>query len=85
VWTVILHSFVIADGASRQEAEAEAAAIRAAGFDANVVNSSMYRSLRPGYWVVYSGLFSNQADARRAAAALRAAGFTDAYERQLDR
>ena len=85
VWTVILHSFVIADGATRQDAEAEAAAIRAAGFDANVVSSSTYRSLRPGYWVVYSGLFSNQADARRAAAQLRAAGFGDAYERQLER
>lgn len=84
-WTVILHSYVIADGETRDDAEAEAARIRALGWDANVLLSDDWTSLRPGYWVVYSGSFRTASQAQAYTDRLRAAGFGEAYARLLAR
>jgi hypothetical protein len=75
-WTVVLTSVT-------SRAEAENARIRAASAglpQTGVLFSSDYGSLRPGWWVAYSGVMSN-AEAVANAQRARAAGFTDAYQR----
>jgi hypothetical protein len=47
----------------------------ASGFSANVIWSSDYPGLSPGYWVTYSGLFAFESDAQSHLAALSSAGF----------
>jgi hypothetical protein len=49
--------------------------------DAGVLFSSDFRSLRPGYWVVFSGTFSAQPDAARRADRARELGYSSAYPR----
>jgi hypothetical protein len=56
-----------------------------AGLDAGLLNSSDFSSLRPGYWVVFSGTYSNEAGASARQARARALGFTDAYTRFVSR
>ena len=52
-----------------------------AGLDAGVLQSSHFSSLRPGYWVVFSGAYAAQSDATRRQSRARSLGFTDAYVR----
>jgi hypothetical protein len=52
-----------------------------AGLDAGVLSSSSYGSLRPGYWVVFSGSYSSQAEAAERQGRARSLGFGDAYVR----
>ena len=65
--------------------ESEARAIRskaaAAGLDAGILFSSNFSSLQPGYWVVFSGMFSTQPEAARQAVRAKSLGFGDAYSR----
>lgn len=75
-WTVVLASVT-----SRAEAENARSRAASAGLpQTGVLFSSDYASLRPGWWVAYSGVMSNAeavANARRA----RGVGFADAYQR----
>jgi hypothetical protein len=60
--------------------------IRAAGFEAAALDSSLYNSLEPGFLLVYSGVFPGDdlGAAERHVAALRAAGLTrDGYARHV--
>lgn len=45
-------------------AVAEADDLTSRGIPADVLFSSNYSSMNPGYWVVYSGVFTNEDDAR---------------------
>jgi serine/threonine-protein kinase len=67
--------------------ESTAAAIKsqaiAAGLEAGVLYSSNYSSLRPGYWVVFSGTFGTQPEAAQQAAQARGLGFSTAYARYV--
>jgi hypothetical protein len=82
-WTVVLQSL---PAGARAGAEATARRARAAGLaHVGVLESSDYRSLAPGYLVVYSGSFSSQADAEGSLRFVRAAGFTAAYPRRIVR
>jgi hypothetical protein len=65
--------------------EAEAASTQAdattRGLDAGVLYSSNFSSLRPGYWVVFSGAFPNASGAAARTRRAHELGFADAYPR----
>jgi hypothetical protein len=51
------------------------------GLDAGVLYSSDFSSLRPGYWVVFSGAFATQEEAAARAERARELGYADSYPR----
>jgi hypothetical protein len=51
------------------------------GLDAGVLNSSEFSSLRPGYWIVFSGTFVSSNEAAAQAQKARALGYSDSYPR----
>jgi hypothetical protein len=51
------------------------------GLDAGVLRSDDFKSLKAGYWVVFSGTFPTHSDAARRSARARDLGFRDAYPR----
>jgi hypothetical protein len=77
-YTDVLESVPLSSG--RAIAAARARAAKAAGLPkAGVLVSADYTSLHPGYYVVFSGVFSTPAAASRALATVHASGFPDAY------
>jgi hypothetical protein len=83
-FTVVLESLPTSQGRSLALARARAAS-RAGLAQVGVLDSSRYSSLHPGYYVVFSGIYSSrgQAEAGRAAAADK--GFRLAYSREITR
>jgi hypothetical protein len=79
-WTVIVASL-----STQGEAEQTTEQLRAAGLQADILESNKYSSLKPGYWVVYSGRFSGSEQTAGEAARLRGLGFSDAYAREIRR
>lgn len=75
-YTVILASKLDEAAARRVQREASDA-----GLDAGVLNSSAFPSLRPGYWVVFSGAHGSQGDAAQRQSRARSLGYGDAYVR----
>jgi serine/threonine protein kinase len=51
------------------------------GLEAGVLYSSNFSSLRPGYWVAFSGDFANSAEAAAQAHSARSLGYSDSYPR----
>jgi cell division septation protein DedD len=51
------------------------------GLDAGVLYSSNFSSLRPGFWVVFSGTFTNHEEAEARVSRARELGYTDSYPR----
>jgi hypothetical protein len=70
-------------GSLSTEAEAVATQTQATarGLDAGVLYSSNFSSLRPGYWVVFSGSFSDVEGASTRTTRAHELGYTDAYPR----
>ena len=61
-WTIVLASVPQADG--RRPAAAKARAARKSGLRrVGVLDSSAYASLHPGYWVVFTGIYTSEAEA----------------------
>lgn len=85
VWTVIIDSLAVAEGKTRQDADRQAASVRARGTEADVLFSNDYRSLNRGYWVVYSGRFRTKAEVDAHAAVLRQRGYSASYPRLIAR
>jgi hypothetical protein len=83
-FTVVLESIPSSGGRSLALARARAAS-RAGLPQVGVLDSGRYSSLHPGYYVVFSGIYSSrgQADSARAAAAEK--GFRLAYSREITR
>jgi hypothetical protein len=83
-FTVVLESLPTSAGRSLAFARARSAS-RAGLPQVGVLDSSRYSSLHPGYYVVFSGIYSSreQAEAGRAAAAEK--GFRLAYSREITR
>jgi len=75
------YTTILVSVASEAEARRVQAAASARGLDAGVLYSSNYRSLRPGYWVVFSGTSSNKQDADRRTARAKSLGYKEAYPR----
>ena len=81
-WTVVLAS--VAESQGRAEADSIAQRATAAGLpQVGVLDSSDFSSLRPGYWVTYSGVYAAEAEARGALPRAQAAGFPAAYPRRV--
>lgn len=83
-WTIVLVSYPKTNGRS----VATTAAVRAkhAGLpQVGVLDSSLYASLVPGYYVVFTGIYGSKADADAAVSTARQAGFGGAYSRQIAR
>jgi Protein kinase domain/SPOR domain len=51
------------------------------GLEAGVLYSSNFSSLKPGYWVVFSGDFASSAEAASRASEARSLGYSDSYPR----
>ncbi len=79
-YTVVLDSLPVVAGPAA--ARAEAARARKDGLSAGVLLSSSFSSLRPGYYVVFSGVYSSSGEAEGAARAA-AGSFPSAYARRV--
>jgi hypothetical protein len=80
-WIVILAS--IPAGHGRYAALRFAHGARRSVGGVSVLNSSSRRSLRGGYWVVYTGPYSTLTAVSRRAGSIHAAGYGSAYIREL--
>jgi hypothetical protein len=83
-WTIVLVSYPKTNGrpAALQTADKGArSGLRQVG----VLDSSLYASLQPGYYVVFTGVYPSKADADAAVATARQVGFGGAYSRQIAR
>lgn len=77
-WTVILASTT-----SRSDAAAFRNRVRGTGRSAGLIESSLYATLEPDYWVVYSGVYASRAQAVNQAATLRKA-YAGAYAQRIE-
>lgn len=75
------YTTILVSVTSEAEARRVQATASARGLDAGVLYSSNYRSLRPGYWVVFSGTSASKQDADRRTARAKSLGFANAYPR----
>jgi hypothetical protein len=83
-YTDVLESLPEAGG--RLNALARARAAKRAGLPAvGVLLSSGYSSLHPGYYVVFSGVYSSQSQASSALSAAHGKGFPNAYQARVTR
>jgi hypothetical protein len=82
-WTIVLVSYPKVNGrpSALQTATKAAARLQEVG----VLDSSLYASLQPGYYVVFTGIYSSKADADAGVSTARQAGFGGAYSRQVAR
>lgn len=77
-WTVIL-----ASTSSQSDATAFRDRVRASGRAAGLIESSLYSSLQPDLWVVYSGRYSDRTTALNQAASLRGT-YAGAYAQRIE-
>lgn len=81
-YTVIVASIPVSQGEAAAQAQAQRAT--AAGLpQVGVLESSQFSSLRPGYYAVFTGVYSSLDQAKSALPQARAAGFSDAYTRRV--
>jgi hypothetical protein len=83
-YTLVLESIPARSGRALALARARSAA-RAGLPQVGVLDSSRYSSLHPGYYVVFSGIYTSRAEAERARSAAAARGFRLAYARPITR
>jgi hypothetical protein len=82
-WAVILAS---KSQAEFQETDAQAIADQAATAGVQmtgVLDSSLFPTLNPGYWAVFSGPYTTKDEAQAAATTIQGQGYPDAYARQV--
>ena len=83
-YTVVVESIPVSAGRSLAVERARAA-LRAGLPQVGLLNSNLYSSLHPGYWVVFSGIYPSSGAADSAAQSAQAKGFGTAYSRQITR
>jgi hypothetical protein len=83
-WTIVLVSYPKTNGRPSALQTADKAA-RSGLNQVGVLDSSLYASLQPGYYVVFTGVYPAKTDADAAVATARQAGFGGAYSRQIAR
>jgi hypothetical protein len=84
-FTVVLES-IPAGGGGHSLAVTRARSASKAGLpQVGVLDSSRYSSLHPGYYVIFSGIYSSRGQANGAQAGANAKGFGAAYVRQITR
>jgi cell division septation protein DedD len=79
------YTAILASVSSEAEALVVQTEATSRGLDAGVLNSSDFSSLRPGYYVVFSGAFSSADDAAARAERAQSLGYRDAYPRFVAR
>jgi hypothetical protein len=83
-WTIVLVSYPKTTG--RPSALATAARGAKSGLrQVGILDSGLYASLQPGYYVVFSGIYASKTDADAGVGTARGAGFGGAYSRQIAR
>jgi hypothetical protein len=81
-WTVVLQSLPTANG--RSFALAQAAAAGQSGLEeVGIIDSSEYSSLHPGYFVLFTGIYSSFDDANTGVTAARTHGYPRAYPQRI--
>jgi cell division septation protein DedD len=81
-WTVVLQSLPKANGRSFVLAQARAA--EHSGLkDVGIIDSDKYTSLHPGYYVLFTGVYSSIEDANSAVTTAKSNGYLRAYPRQI--
>lgn len=83
-WTIVLFSYPSTTGTTAAYSTA-ARAGRQGLPEVGVLDSGRFASLHPGYYVVFTGVYSTAAEADAALRSVRAAGFSSAYTRQISR
>jgi cell division septation protein DedD len=83
-WTIVLVSYPKTFG-HPQALQTATKAAKAGLTQVGVVDSSLYASLQPGYYVVFTGIYPSRADADAAVGTARQAGFPGAYSREIAR
>ena len=81
-WTLVLSSLPASAGRPAAVAKAREA-LRAGVTEVGVIDSSKYSSLHPGYYVVFSGIYSSIGDAQDAVSKAAQAGYENAYARRV--
>ena len=80
-WTIVLLSLPQTNG--RDAAAAQAKKARDGGLRrVGVLDSSRYASLHPGYYVIFQGVFADEAEASSALQRARSV-FPSAYQREI--
>jgi hypothetical protein len=81
-YSIFLKSVPTSEGRAKAEAAAQRA--RNNGLpQVGILNSSDFSSLRPGYWVTFTGIYDTQQQANAALPNARARGFPTAYTRPV--
>jgi hypothetical protein len=81
-WTVVLQSLPTTNG--RGFALAQARAAEHSGLqDVGIIDSSKYSSLHPGYYVLFSGVYSSSDDANTGVTEARSHGYPRAYPKRI--
>jgi hypothetical protein len=75
------YTTILASVSSEAEARRIQTQASGRGLDAGVLFSTNYRSLRSGYWVVFSGTSSRKGDADQRSARAKSLGYASAYPR----
>ncbi|MGN6800246.1 MAG: hypothetical protein ACTHKS_19110 [Gaiellaceae bacterium] len=83
-WTIVLVSYPKTFGHPQALSTATKAAKKGLN-QVGVVDSSLYASLQPGYYVVFAGIYGSRAEADAAVGTARQAGFPGAYSREIAR
>jgi hypothetical protein len=81
-YTVVLNSVPTSSGRDAAVRQAKAA-LKAGLTEVGVLDSSLYSSLHPGYYVVFSGVFDSSTQAQSALAAAHSSGYPSAYARPI--
>ena len=83
-WTIVLFSYPVTGGTAAPYSTAARAAHGGLP-EVGVLDSNQFSSLHPGYYVVFSGIYSSPGDAETALRTVHATGFASAYTRQITR
>lgn len=81
-WTVVLQSLPTTNGRAFALAQARAA-LHGGVQDVGILDSSEYSSLHPGYYVLFSGVYTSFDDANTGVTGVRSHGYPRAYARRI--
>jgi hypothetical protein len=81
-WTVVLQSLPTSNGRPFALAQARAA-VHSGLKDVGIIDSSQFASLHPGYYLLFTGIYTSFDDANTATTTARSHGYPRAYPRQI--
>lgn len=81
-WTVVLQSLPASNGRPFALAQARAA-VHSGLKDVGIIDSSQFASLHPGYYLLFTGIYTSFDDANTATTTARSHGYPRAFPRQI--